>query len=57
MDPDSWLIRQLVDPLFFYFDPEPPHRLLEYRGRVSIKSDDGDDQDLRITYHYLQEGG
>lgn len=57
MDPDSWVIRQLVDPLFFTFEPAAQHRLLEFSGRVSIKTDDGDDQDLRITYHYLREGG
>lgn len=55
MDPDTWIIRLLVNPLFFYFESKPPHRLLEYRGRVSIKTEDGDDQDLRITYHYLKE--
>lgn len=55
MDPDTWIIRQLVSALFFYFEDKPPHRLMEYRGRVSIKTEDGDDQDLRITYHYLKE--
>lgn len=54
MDPDTWIIRQLVSALFFYFEDKPPHRLMEYRGRVSIKTRDGDDQDLRITYHYLK---
>ncbi|MEE8433546.1 MAG: hypothetical protein V3S64_02045 [bacterium] len=55
MDPDSWVIRQLDSALYFYFESKPPYRLLEYRGRFSIKTEDGDDQDLRITYHYLKE--
>lgn len=55
MDPDSWIIRQLVSALYFYFASKPPYRLLEYQGRVSIKTEDGETQDLRITYHYLKE--
>ena len=55
MDPDTWIIRLLVSTLYFYFESKPPHRLLEYQGRVSIKSEDGDDQDLLITYQYLEE--
>ena len=50
MDPDSWLVRRLVDPLYFVLQAQPPHRVLEFRGRVSIKTDAGDDQDLRIVY-------
>ena len=56
MEPDSWLIRQLVDPMFFYVAAKPPHRLIEYRGRISVKSDDGEDQDLRVVYRYPPGG-
>jgi hypothetical protein len=52
MEPDSWLIRQLVDPMFFYLTSAAPHRLLQYTGRVSIKTDEGEDQDLRSVYRY-----
>ncbi len=55
MDPDSWIIRQLVSALYFYLETKPPHRLQEYRGRFTIKTEDGDDQDLRVTYQYLKE--
>ncbi len=52
MEPDSFFIRVLVDPLYFYLDNAAPHRLLEYTGRVSVKDDDGDDLDLRAEYTY-----
>lgn len=55
MDPDSWIIRRLVSPIFFFFETKVPHRMLEFQGRVSIKTKNGDDQDLKITYHYLKE--
>ena len=57
MEPDSWIVRRLVDPMYFYFESKPPYHLLEYRGRVTIKTDKGKTQDLRVTYHYLKEGG
>lgn len=56
MEPDTWLVRQLVNPLFFVLDVEPPHRLREFRGRTSIRTEGGDPQDLRITYAYEGEG-
>ncbi len=52
MEPDSWLIRQLVDPMYFYVTGRPHHRLLEYRGRVSVKTDEGEPQDLKMVYRY-----
>lgn len=56
MEPDSWLVRQLVDPLFFLLDADPPHRLREFRGRSSIRTEEGELQDLRIVYAYPDEG-
>ena len=53
MEPDSWIIRRLVDPMFFFFSTEEPRRLMEFRGRSSIKDETGEPQDLRITYSYL----
>ncbi|MCZ6843846.1 MAG: hypothetical protein O7G32_13580, partial [SAR324 cluster bacterium] len=35
MEPDSFIIRLLVDPLFFYMADASPHRLLQYKGRTS----------------------
>ena len=52
MEPDSFFIRALVDPMFFSVADAPPHRLLRYAGRTSVKADDGDDQDLRVEYSY-----
>jgi hypothetical protein len=50
MEPGTWLVRQLVDPLFLVYEAAPPHRLAEFHGRSSIKTDAGADQDLRTVY-------
>ena len=52
MEPNSWLIRKLVDPMFFYFTESMPHLLKEYHGRSSIKTADNKDQDLRMVFNY-----
>ncbi len=56
MEPQSWLIRKLVDPMYFYVTRETPHRLLEYQGRASLKTPDGSDLDLRYVYRYPAQG-
>jgi hypothetical protein len=56
MEPGTWLVRQLVDAMFFALEQAPPHRLLEFRGRSSLKADDGADQDVRIVYEYPAQG-
>ena len=50
MEPSNWLIRLLVDPLHFYLASEAPHRLVMYEGRSTVKTDDGDTQDLLFLY-------
>ena len=52
MEPNSWLIRKLVDPMFFFFSESMPHKLIEYHGRASIKTADNKDQDLRMVFAY-----
>ena len=52
MEPDSWLIRKLVDPMYFFLSYDMPHRLLEYHGRSGIKTSEGKDQDLRLVFTY-----
>lgn len=56
MEPNSWLIRQIVDPLFFYFVKDSPHELLQYTGRSSIRTDKGKTQDLRTVIHPMPGG-
>jgi hypothetical protein len=34
------------------YDTSPPHRLHRVDGRVSLKTDGGEDQDLRTDYRY-----
>lgn len=52
LEPDSFIIRALVDAMYFSLADAPPHRLLRYVGRTSVKTDEGDDQDLRVRYTY-----
>lgn len=52
MEPESLLVRQVVDPVYFLFEPAAPYRLLEYRGRTPIRDRDGEPQHLRIAYRY-----
>jgi hypothetical protein len=54
MEPASWFLRRLVDPLFFEFSAEDTPRLLEFRGRSSLRDEEEDTQDLRMTYSYLE---
>jgi hypothetical protein len=57
MEPATWLIRQLVDPLHFFFATDAPHRLIEYRGRTALKRDDGKPQDARVVYYPVPARG
>ncbi|MDH5751489.1 MAG: hypothetical protein OEZ59_03625 [Deltaproteobacteria bacterium] len=52
MDPDSWVIRKLVDPLFFFFENAEPYRLLEFKGRAAVKTAAGKNQDLKYVFQY-----
>jgi hypothetical protein len=37
MEPTSWVISQMVDPLMFTIESDPPHRVLQYWGRTTPK--------------------
>ena len=50
MEPSAFIIRLLVDPLYFYLESAQPRRLIQYRGRTSVKTDDGDSLDARLSY-------
>jgi hypothetical protein len=41
MEPTSWVIAQVVDPLMFTVESEPPHRVLQYWGRTTPKAQNG----------------
>lgn len=56
MEPDSWFVRRLVDPLYFVFDAQAPHALREFRGRSSIRTDAGKTQDLRMDFRLSAQG-
>ena len=41
MEPTSWVIAKIVDPLMFTVESEPPHRVLQYWGRTTPKIRNG----------------
>ena len=55
MQASSFIIAQLVDPIFFVVDKAAPHLVLEYTGRITPKQRDGNkwkDLDARTVYDY-----
>lgn len=52
MEPSSFIIRQLVDPLKFYISLDAERVLLRYEGRSPVSRADGEPQDLRIEYRF-----
>lgn len=55
MEPTSWIIAQLVDPLFFTVEKEEPHRILEYVGRTTPRIRKGNgwaDLDARTVFDW-----
>ena len=55
MEPSSFVIRQIVDPLFFIVEKDGAHRVLEYVGRITPKQRDGakwKDLDARTIYEW-----
>jgi hypothetical protein len=55
MEPSSFLIAKIVDPLFFIVEKGGEHRILEYVGRTTPKVRDGsdwEDLDARTIYDW-----
>jgi hypothetical protein len=55
MEPSSFFIRQLVDPVFFTVEKTGQHRILRYMGRTAPKIRTGSkwgDLDAEIVYHW-----
>lgn len=55
MKPSSIFIAAIVDPIRFIFNKQPPHGVLEFKGRVAPKIKKGDkwaDLDAHTVYHY-----
>lgn len=58
MEPTSFLIAQLVDPLFFSVEKDGAHRILEYRGRTTPLVKSGNkwkDLDAICVFDWQQE--
>lgn len=56
MEPDSFLIRQLIDPLYFYFTDNGSIDLVEYKGRTAVHDAAGNSLDARVVYRYGNPG-
>jgi hypothetical protein len=52
VEPESFLMRQFVNPLLFVFESQAPHRLLEFRGQSTIHAPELHNQPVRIVYRY-----
>ncbi len=55
MQASSFIIAQIVDPLFFVVEKADPHRILEYEGRTTPKRREGSkwkDLDARTVYDW-----
>jgi hypothetical protein len=55
MEASSFIIAQIVDPLFFIVEKDGAHRVLEYVGRTTPKLRDGSkwkDLDARTVYDW-----
>lgn len=49
LEPDSWLIRSLVDPMEFFYENG---RLMEFRGITPVVIDDDPYRRTRFKFHY-----
>ncbi len=49
MEASSWIIRKLVNPLYFYFDDNL--KLVKYKGRISIPDEHNKSQDGTTIYY------
>jgi hypothetical protein len=52
LEPTSWLYRQFAPKTAFYIEVAPPHRFIEYTGRLAVKDNAGLDIDGVSTAHY-----
>jgi hypothetical protein len=59
MEPTSFIIAQLVDPMFFVVEKKAPHRILEYIGRTTPLLKEGNkwkDLDADTVFEWEQPG-
>jgi len=55
MEPTNWVVGQVVDPLIFTVESDPPHRILQYWGRTTPKIRNGQswrDLDALSVFHW-----
>ncbi|MDH4121445.1 MAG: hypothetical protein OEV94_07065 [Deltaproteobacteria bacterium] len=51
VEPSSWIIRKLVNPMKYYISKDEERKILEYRGRGLVPTAEGDNLDVRVVYH------
>ena len=50
MEPSGWLIRKVVDPMFFYMALDGDHPSVQFRGRGVVPTASGDALPVRVVY-------
>jgi len=49
IEPTSWLVRKMADPVHVFLAAAPPHQVLEVDGRSAVANDKGSFYDLKIV--------
>jgi hypothetical protein len=52
LEPTSWIFQQLAPKTAFHIEVAAPHRFIEYRGRLAVKDNTGNDMDGVSTAQY-----
>jgi hypothetical protein len=48
MEPSGWLVRKIVDPMFFYMALDGAHRSVQFHGRGVVPTADGEPLPVRV---------
>ncbi len=52
LEPDSWLLRNFVEPMNFYYSITPYKRLTKYVGATTIVTDNNSQRKIEILFSY-----
>jgi len=55
LEPDSWLIRKLVDSMYFYYSKTSSPLLIKYEGPTTVLLKDGYPDKIRIDFTYPKD--
>ena len=55
LEPTSWIVKQFVPSISFYYSPDNYQQILRYRGTIGPRDADGNIQTGEIIFHYPAE--